>query len=349
MARRARVWWWKPRGYWVTDLGGRRIYLAKGYKNKKVADAKFKQLQEEQALLAEVDGAITVARLCEEFLIDAEEHLATKTYESYRYGCQMFVDEFGARNAHTICPQDIAKFSRVIKARLNPTSQAIVLRSVQRCFNWGVEEQLIPEHKLGKVRKPTALARDRFLTDEEFQEMLRATNPKNGHRSGASFRRILLALDWTLCRPGEIIRLKWEHIHMEQEIALLPEHKTRRTTRKPKIIPLIPKMRRMLEWLQKQSVSEYCFVNFRGEPWTLSAVEQRMAHLRERANLTGQVVPYTLRHRAATNTVLKTGDLKMTSLLLGHTSTQTTERYTHLAQEHLVSFAKRANGSLKRA
>ena len=78
MARKATVWWWKAKGYWVTELGGRRICLAKGWRNKQAAKDKFKQLSKERDLLAEANGAITVAALCEKFLDDAAENLALK-------------------------------------------------------------------------------------------------------------------------------------------------------------------------------------------------------------------------------------------------------------------------------
>jgi site-specific recombinase XerD len=68
-----------------------------------------------------------------------------------------------------------------------------------------------------------------------------------------------------------------------------------------------------------------------------------MRRLRKRTGL-ADVVPYTLRHRGATNAILKTGDLKMTSLVLGHSSVATTERYLHLANEALVEFSRRALG-----
>ncbi len=345
MARKANVWWWKPKGYWVSELGGRRVYLAKGWKNKKLAEQKFRKLVAERQLLDETDGAITIAALCEMFLADAAENLATSTYQSYQYSCQKLVDQFGDRLAHTLEPMDIKRFTRHIKqAGLNPTSQAIVLRSIQRCFNWGVEEAMIPPHKLGRIRKPTPLQRDRFLEDKEFQSMLRATNPRDQRRTGAPFRRLLLAMDWTLCRPGELTRLQWKHVHWDQNVAILPEHKTRSATKKPKVIVLIPKMKRLLSWLKSHGSSEYCFLNSRGKSWTVNAIDQRMAHVRDRAGFGSDVLPYTLRHRAATNAIIKTGDLKTTSLLLGHTSTQTTERYTHLAQQHLVDFAVRAVG-----
>jgi integrase len=341
MPRSATVWWNKQKGTWCTDLGGARHVLAKGKANKRLAREKLRELLDEQALLADVNGAITVAALCEAFVDDALQNLEQRTHESYSYSCQKFVDGFGDRAAHSIEPPDIAKFARSLTS-VGPTTQAIVLRSVQRCFNWGVEYRLIPPHKLGRIRKPQARRRERYFTDEEFRMLLRATNPKDGSRRGAPFRRFVMALDWTMCRPGELARLKWGHVHLEQDVAILADHKTKRTG-KPKVIPLVPKMKRLLEWLQRHQNVEYCFVNLYGRPWTVGVLNHRMRRARQRCGLM-DVVPYTIRHRAATNAILRTGDLKMTSLLLGHTSTATTERYTHLAQQHLVNFARKAIG-----
>lgn len=343
MSRPARVWWNQQKGTWCTELGGKRHTLAKGKGNRRLANEKLRTLLEEQRLLADVNGAISVAALCDLFLEDAKQNLEQSTYQSYLYSLQKLVDVHGERQAHVLEPLDIAKFAREIKKTLNPTSQAIVLRVVQRCFNWAVENRLIPAHKLGRIRKPRSNRRERYLTDEEFQQLLRSSNPQNGHRDGAPFRRFLLAMEWTFCRPGELARLKWEHVHFDQHVAVLPDHKTKRTG-KPKVIPLIPKMERLLLWIRAHQRSPYCFLNARLVPWTLSALNLRMRRIRHRTGLQ-DVVPYTLRHRGATNAILRTGDLKMTSLLLGHTSTATTERYTHLAQQHLVTFAQKATAS----
>jgi site-specific recombinase XerD len=125
--------------------------------------------------------------MCEEFLSDAERHLAYKTYKSYLYSCQMFVDDFGTRAAHTMKPADIRRFSLALQKHLGPTTQAIVLRSVQRAFNWAVEEQIIPPHSLGRIRKPRGNQCDRFVTDEEFQSPLRTQPPQRASpRRGVS-------------------------------------------------------------------------------------------------------------------------------------------------------------------
>ncbi len=142
MSRIAKVWWNAQKKAWCSDVGGQRKVLAHGRRSRTAAETKLRALLDQQALLREVHGAITVARLCEQFLADTEQNLERATYESYRYGCQKFVDLFGDRLAHTLEPLDIQRFALELKRKLNDTSRAIVLRSVQRCFNWGVESRV---------------------------------------------------------------------------------------------------------------------------------------------------------------------------------------------------------------
>ena len=68
MPRPARVWWHKQKRAWCTEIGGSRRVLAKGKLNKALAQEKLRDLVAEQALLADVNGAITVAALCDAFL-----------------------------------------------------------------------------------------------------------------------------------------------------------------------------------------------------------------------------------------------------------------------------------------
>ena len=67
--------------------------------------------------------------------MDAFENLEPKTYDRYKYGSQKFIAMFGQREAHTIEPMDLQRFSRELKASVGDTTRAIVLRTIQRCFN----------------------------------------------------------------------------------------------------------------------------------------------------------------------------------------------------------------------
>jgi integrase len=288
---RVTVWWHKQKRAWCTEIDRKRFTLAKGRANKQQALDALEALLRERELLAAVNGAISVAGLCERFLNDAEQHLSPATYESYQYACQKLVDALGGRLAHTLRPDDIAEFSLAMQPRLNETSRAIVLRTIQRCFNWGVETRLIPPHELGRIRKPRPRLRERFVTDIEFQAILRGTNTGRADRLGAAFRRYLLAMEWTGCRPGELARLTWDNVHFDRDLALLWKHKTERTG-KPKVIPLIPKFKRLLLWLHKRQKTNEVFLNSVGKPWNRHSIAKRMVEIRKRANLPNEVVPY---------------------------------------------------------
>lgn len=336
-------WWHKQRKVWFIDLDGKRYTLAKGRANERLAVKALAEMIRERELLTKVDGAISVAGLCERFLIDTQERLSPATFESYQYSCQKLVDHLGGRMAHTIRPEDISSFSRLLRRTLNESSQGIVLRSVQRCFNWGVEEQIIPPHELGRIRKPRSRGRQRLVTDDEFQSLLSSTNTAGDDSYGSAFGRYLQAMDWTGCRPTELARLLWEDVHFEHELALLWKHKTDRTG-DPRVIPLIPRLKEMLLWLKSRKSSPYVFLNSRGNPWNRHSIAKRMVAARTKAGVSNDVVPYSIRHRVATKALMKTGDLKMTSVAMGHTSVRTTERYLHFANKAIVAFSKEALG-----
>src|SRR5687768_5234714 len=85
MPRSTTVWWKKQIGAWCTDIGGSRHMLTKGKANKEYAKEKLRTLLDEQALLQAINGAIVAAAPCDVFPKDAEDNLAQRTYESYRY------------------------------------------------------------------------------------------------------------------------------------------------------------------------------------------------------------------------------------------------------------------------
>ncbi len=83
-ARSATVWWNKQKRVWYTEVGGTRKVLAKGRSNNRAEVAKLNSLLNEQQLLAKVNGAISVARHCDEFLADAKQHPEPSTDGSYK-------------------------------------------------------------------------------------------------------------------------------------------------------------------------------------------------------------------------------------------------------------------------
>lgn len=85
MSQRVSVWWHRQKRAWCTEIDRKRYTLAKGRANKQLAQDRFDALLAERQLLAEVDGVISVAGLCERFVADAAERLSPATAESYQY------------------------------------------------------------------------------------------------------------------------------------------------------------------------------------------------------------------------------------------------------------------------
>jgi integrase len=109
------------------------------------------------------------------------------------------------------------------------------------------------------------------MTQQEFQAILRASGGKKWKKPtpGARFRRILLYLWLTGCRPSEAAVLTWDNVDFERRLVTLKEHKTSRTqkTPRPRIIPLHPVLVKRLRWIERQDEGHTVFLSHRRAPW----------------------------------------------------------------------------------
>jgi integrase len=170
------------------------------------------------------------------------------------------------------------------------------------------------------------------MEPEEFQKLLRGTD--------AVFRRVLVALRWSGMRPGELRSLEWDHLDFERGCIILHRHKTARTRkdRKPRVIILHPVFVKLLLWIRRhQPAGKFVFLNSRGRPWTRSAIDLRMYHLRKRVRLDPTCKLYSARHAFASQAAMNGVDLATLAELLGHTSTAMASYYVHVAgkMDHL--------------
>lgn len=94
-------------------------------------------------------------------------------------------------------------------------------------------------------------------------------------------------------------------------------------------------MRELRPKLEKGAGKGVLFLNARGEPLTRMGAWKILRKYVERAGITKEVSPHTLRHSFATHLLEGGADLRAVQEMLGHADISTTQIYTHVDREYL--------------
>ena len=347
MARRSsgKPWLHENSGYWCSTVCGKRVYLDKDYK---VACRKLRQLhidrkREEQAVSsAWLDAPI--ANLADAFLDDVQARRKPTTHQGYRYRLLRALQIVGPKTrVADIGKIHLALIEQRMTGKFSPTTIKDTIAALQATFSWAIKHDLIVENRLSGYEKPAARPRTRIVTDSEFQALLR--------HSDISFRRVLIALRWTGCRPVEIRSLVWDWVDTESGLWILRDHKTitRQRNPRPRIIPLsIPILRLCLRLAERpHKPDDHVFLNANRTPYTKDALCQKMSRVRKRAGIDTkageQLVLYCNRHTFGTQAAGRVSDIELATLM-GHTDVRTTQRYVHFSKDRLRDIQSRAIG-----
>lgn len=346
MARKPseKPWLQGATSWWCATISGKRVYLDKDYT---AACRKLKSLRAraKQEVVENRDWLnATFSDLADEYLDHIKDTKKTNSYRAFRFGilrglkilgCSVRVCEL--RRLH------MAKIHREMKkAGYSDTTIKDTITTFRQVLNWAVENEYIDTSPIPRYKDcPKARGRTRTVTKSEFKALLRHTD--------RPFRRFLIALLRTGCRPGELRSLIWEWVDLEQGLWIIPEHKTITRTKEPlpRIIPLPRTVLMMCRWLARKphKPEAHVFLNARGRPYTKDCLVEKMDRLRTRAGIAEKggerLVLYSHRHTFGTESVGKVGDMELAELM-GHTDPAMTKRYVHLNAERLKEIQRRA-------
>lgn len=129
-------------------------------------------------------------------------------------------------------------------------------------------------------------------------------------------------------RRAELLNLKPEDIDSSRMVIRVVHGKGG----KDRLTLLSPKLLSNLRiYFKKYGPKKYLFEGSYGGPYTGSSIVKIVSQAAKRAGIKQHVTPHVLRHSFATHLLEANIDLRYIQALLGHSSSKTTEIYTHVA------------------
>jgi integrase len=281
----------------------------------------------------------TIAELGERFIAHyIPHHLKTSTQGEYTRAINLFITpQIGRLKIVEILRSDVATFHHSMRKIPYQANRVIGVLSVMlaQAELWGLRpEGYSPCRGIKKFKEEK---RERFLSLLELKrlgEALEGAQSKSPYV--AHFFRLLVL---TGCRLAEIQTLKWDYVDLETSLLRLPDSKTGKKT-----IYLGASAVDELKRIPKVAGNPYVICGSI-EGRHLADVQGRWEIVRKVAGIE-DVRIHDLRHTFASRAVALGQGLPTIGKLLGHTQTQTTARYAHLAADHSLAAANQVSKNL---
>lgn len=271
-------------------------------------------------------------------------------------------ETFLATHGTKLKPRTLVQYRRLMRDKLLPAFEGLALNEITRTVvdgahsGWNVTPR-DANHALSVLSKLMNWAEDqgyrvdgsnpcrrvvqfktepkeRFLTKEELERLGSVLVKVEREQSVGLFALAAIRLlILTGARLSEILTLEWSFVDYERRALLLPDSKTGK-----KSIPLNDAAILILKAIPKYQGNSYVIVGNRHgkhlvnlhKPWIAIRAEAGLEDVRL----------HDLRHTYASVAVASGGSLPMIGKMLGHSQTQTTERYAHLTDDPVQKLAQ---------
>ena len=275
--------------------------------------------------------------------ITIERGLSAHTVAAYRRdldGYRAWLAENGAEETSDVTPAVVGRFIAERSAAEPPpaaTSLARLQSSVRGWHRFLAREGIEADDPSGRLRPPKAPQRlPKALTIDQVERLL--TAPSAEEPLGIRDRALLELLYATGARVSEAVGLDVDDLAHGDVLRL------RGKGSKERIVPLGSYARIAVDayltrvrpgLAAKGRASARLFLGARGAPLSRQSAWLVIRAAAERAQITAEVSPHTLRHSFATHLLQGGADVRVVQELLGHASVATTQIYTHVSVDTL--------------
>ena len=245
----------------------------------------------------------------------------------------IILPKLGAKKVDAIGRRDVEAIQVAMKDR--PYQANRVLSLLSKMFNLAVEWKWRPDNPARGVERYQEQKRERWLSDEELRRLCAVLDEHPNTRAANAVRLQLL----TGARLGEVLTSRKEDFDLHRGIWTKPSHQTKQ--KRTEHLPLSAQALILVTLIIETSDAGSPFLfpgNRPGQPlreirkfWSAVMRKAEIANYRRHDN----------RHTYASHLVSSGLSLEIVGRLLGHTTTTTTKRYAHLADDPLRAATNR--------
>ena len=247
------------------------------------------------------------------------------TIKTYSEALKSFLIFYREKPIAEISNEDVIIYNNeyILKNNLSASYQNQIVNAIKLFFQTIRETKMLVD-KIHRPKRSKLLPN--VLSKEEIKLILNVHNNIK--------HKMMLSLIYSCgLRCGELLALKPVHIDSKRNIVLLKNSKGQ----KDRIVPLSPFILEMLrEYYKIFKPKTYLFEGQNiGLPYDARSLQLILKQALQKTGITKPATLHWLRHSYATHLLESGTDLRYIQELLGHSSSKTTEIYTHVSTKSI--------------
>jgi len=226
--------------------------------------------------------------------------------------------------------------------RRQKSTVARKLAALRSFYEFGVRKRWIAENPAKVLARPRQDKKvPSFLSEDETAALLDL--PPSTEPLDLRDKAILELIYATGMRVSELVGIETADLHFGERLV-----RVRGKGKKERIVPFGGKAKAALEEYRRvrprlAADGEAFFLNYRGGRLTTRSVQRMVRKYIRRTAVARKISPHSLRHSFATHLLGRGADLRVIQELLGHATLATTQKYTHVDLQQLLSVYRKSH------
>lgn len=278
--------------------------------------------------------SLTLSKFKEEYLDYAKPIKSKKYVDSIAYSFKYLIKYAGDIELNKIDTRIVDKFINTTFTRTQRGAHQYY-RTLKAALTKAVEWNYITINPFTKVKFPKlSKTFPVFLFEDELIIILANTQYQ-------LLKDIITVAFYTGLRLGELVNMRWSWIDfLQNQITVKCTDDFQTKSKKERIVPMSDKVRLILfrRFYSALHISdEVVFYNKKGKMLYQETISKQFKRIVRKSNLNDKIHFHTLRHSFASLLVQKGVSLYVVKELLGHEDLATTQIYSHLDKNNLIT------------